>query len=296
MDRKSFGKLLAALRAESNWTQAELAELVDVDPAVISNIERGTKKNIEPGLLFKLANVLNLTTLERREFFLASSGLDETHIVRPEDGGAVTTDVFDAKKVLDRLNEIVGKLRIPACLMDVYCDVLSANRIMLELLQVSPEIIAQAPLIPGGYSSLRVACGDLLRTTLPVGYEDFVLASMRTFREVSLRYRARPYFQYLMREFRNPKKYPWFERTWRKASLLDDDKAMSVDSISFRHLSYGQLTYYSTSAVTFTPYGELFLIQYLSADAQTSAVFEQLADTLGTETVHFAPWPEKKMV
>jgi transcriptional regulator with XRE-family HTH domain len=295
MDRKSFGKLLAVLRQEMKWTQAELSELVDVDPAVISNIERGTKKNIEPDLLFKLANVLNLTTLERREFFLASSGLDETHIVC-QPGGAVTTDIFDARKVLDQLNEIIGKLRIPACLMDVYGDVLSANQMILEFLKVSPKVIEQAPLIPGGYSSLRITCGDMLRSTIPAGYENIILTSMRDFREISLRYRARPYFQYLMKEFRNPRKYPWFERAWRKASLVDEDKTMAIDFMSIHHTLHGQLNYYATSSVTFTPYGELFLVQYLSADVQTSAVFEHLAHTVGNEIFHFAPWPEKKMV
>ncbi len=295
MNRKSFGKLLAVLRQEMKWTQAELAELVDVDTAVISNLERGMKKQIEPDLLFKLANVFNFTTLERREFFLASSGLDETHIVR-QPGGAVTTDVFESEKVLRQLNQIVGNFRFPACLMDVYADVVSANRIMLELLQVSPELIAQAPLIPGGYCSLRVTCGDMLRSTIPVGYEDFVMINMRSFREFSLRYRAYPYFRYLMKEFRNPKKYPWFERAWQKAALVDDDKTMTIAPFSFYHAVHGQLTYYSTASVTFTPYGELFLTHYLPADASTAAAFEHLANSVDMGVVHFAPWPEKKMV
>lgn len=295
MDKTAFGELLAVLRAEVNWTQAKLAEMVEVETGVISNLERGTKKLLEPELLFKLANALNLTTLERREFFLAASGLDETHIVR-QPGGAVKTDVFEADRVLQRLNEIVGKLRFPACLMDVYSDVLSANAIMLELLQVSAEVIAQTSQIPGGYCSLRVTCGEMLRTTIPAGYEDFVLTNMRDFREISLRYRARPYFKYLMKEFRNPKKYPWFERAWQKAALLDEDKATAIDRFAFQHALYGPLSYSSTASISFTPYGELYLVQYLPLDAQTSAVFEHLVQTAGTDVVHFAPWPEKKMV
>ena len=74
MDRKSFGKLLAVLRQEMNWTQAEFAELVDEDVALISNLERGTKKHIDSQLLFKLANALKLTTIERREFFWRPAG------------------------------------------------------------------------------------------------------------------------------------------------------------------------------------------------------------------------------
>jgi transcriptional regulator with XRE-family HTH domain len=295
MDRKSFGKLLAVLRAEVNYTQAELAELVDVDTAVISNLERGTKKQIDPDLLFKLANAIRLTTLERREFFLASTGLEETHIVRQPDG-MVKTDAFDTAKVLRQLDSLLGSLRIPAFLVDVYGDVLSANLIILRLLQISPEVIAQAPYVPGGYTTLRIAYGEMMQSAIPSDFEEFVMISMRSFREVSLRYRARPYFQYLMKEFRNPKKYPWFERTWRKVAAMDEDKIATIDSFSYTHAVYGQLTYYVSSSVSFTPYGELFLCQYLPVDAHTAAIFEQLAVSEGTASRLFAPWPEKKMI
>jgi transcriptional regulator with XRE-family HTH domain len=295
MDRKSFGKLLAVLRQEMNWTQAEFAELADVDTAVISNLERGIKRNIEPELLFKLANALRLTTIERREFILAASGLEESHIVRQPDGVS-KTNTFDAGKVLRQLDGIVGSLRIPAFLVDVYSDVLSANLIILRLLQVSPDVIAQAPYVPGGYTTLRVTYGEMMRLAIPSDFEEFVMTSMRSFREVSLRYRAQPYFQYLMKEFRNPKKYPWFEHTWRKVVAMDDDKFATIDPFSYAHAVYGQLTYYVSSSVSFTPYGELFLCQYLPVDAHTAAVFEQLAVSEGTSSSLFAPWPEKKMV
>ena len=82
MNRKEFGELVATLRQDMDWTQSELAEYADVNDAVISQIERGVKKHFEPELLFCLANVFQLTTLERREFFLAASGLDQKQIVR----------------------------------------------------------------------------------------------------------------------------------------------------------------------------------------------------------------------
>lgn len=77
MNRKEFGQLLATLRKDMGWTQFQLAELVEIDEAVISQVERGVKKHYEPELLFSLANAFQLTTLERREFFLAASGLEK---------------------------------------------------------------------------------------------------------------------------------------------------------------------------------------------------------------------------
>ena len=68
MNRKEFGQLFATLRQDLDWTQFQLSEYADIDEPVISQIERGVKKFFEPELLFQLANALQLTTLERREF------------------------------------------------------------------------------------------------------------------------------------------------------------------------------------------------------------------------------------
>src|SRR6266498_2734333 len=101
MNRKEFGELVAALRQDLNWTQFQLAEYADVDDAVISQIERGVKKFLEPQLLFQLANGFQLTTLERYEFILAASGLDEKQIVR-QPSAMMATDVFNAARILER--------------------------------------------------------------------------------------------------------------------------------------------------------------------------------------------------
>ncbi len=53
-------------------------------------------------MLFCLANALQLTTLERREYILAASGLEEKHLLR-QPTAAMATDVFDTKKILDRM-------------------------------------------------------------------------------------------------------------------------------------------------------------------------------------------------
>src|SRR5581483_93373 len=84
----------------------------EVEEPVISKLERGVKKHFEPDLLFRLANVLQLTTLERREFFLAASG-------------------FDAQKILKKMLDLMGQVRLPAFVIDVYGDVIAANNCIL---------------------------------------------------------------------------------------------------------------------------------------------------------------------
>src|SRR5215510_15772133 len=99
MNRRDFGQLLATLRQDLDWTQFQLAEYAEVDQAVISQIERGVKKFFEPELLFCLANALQLTTLERREFFLETSGLDQRQMVR-QSSKSTTTDTSHPSKIL----------------------------------------------------------------------------------------------------------------------------------------------------------------------------------------------------
>ena len=154
MNRKEFGELLATLRQDLDLTQFKLSEYADVDEAVISQIERGVKKFFEPDLLFKLANALQLTTLERREFFLAASGLDQKQIVR-QVSAAMATDVFNVRRVLDKMIELTGQVRLPAYLCDVYSDVIAANHIVLSFFRVPPAFVEEGRNIPGGYNTAR---------------------------------------------------------------------------------------------------------------------------------------------
>jgi Predicted transcriptional regulators len=294
MNRREFGQLLATLRQDLDWTQFELAEYADVDEAIISQIERGVKKHFEPKLLFCLANALQLTTLERREFLLAASGLDQKQIVR-QISAATSTDVFNVRRVLDKMVELTGQVRLPAFLCDVYGDVIAANNIILSLFRLPVEFVEPASQIPGGYNTARFNFGkDLVaRSHVIDNWNGFALNSMRTFRENSLRYRAQPYFKYLMKIFRNRNEYPLFERYWKLVSSVEQDKEANTDYFSYLHDEFGQIKYMSASTVSITSFGELFLTHYLPLDESTSQVFEQLAHQAGQGVTTFAPWPVK---
>jgi transcriptional regulator with XRE-family HTH domain len=296
MKRKQFGELVAALRQDFGWTQFQLAEYAELDNAVISQIERGVKKYFEPELLFNLVNALQLTTLERREFLLAASGLNQKQIVR-QPSAAMATDVFNVQRALEKMIELTGQIRLPAFLGDVYGDIIAANNIISAFFKVPPEFVEQADQIPGGYNTTRFTFGKELvsRSRVVDNWDAFALSSMRSFREHSLRYRAQPYFKYLMKLFRNQNEYPLFERYWKAVSSVEQDKEMNIDSFSFRHAELGQIEYIAASTASITSFGELFLIQYLPLDETTSQVFERLAQQAGPGVTAFAPWPEKWM-
>jgi transcriptional regulator with XRE-family HTH domain len=296
MNREEFGELVAALRQDMSWTQFQLAEYSDIDNAVISQIERGVKKYFEPQLLFQLANAFQLTTVERQEFILAASGLDEKEIVR-QPSVNVATDVFDAKKILERMISLTAQIRVPAFLSDVYSDVIAANKIMLAFYQVPTSMVESAPKIPGGYSTVRLNFGrDLVgRRHVTDNWDQYALNSMRAFRENGLRYRAKPYFKYLMKAFRNPVEYPFFDRYWKLVSSTEQDKDMKIDYFSYHHNDFGPLKYIASMTIEITSFGNLFLVQNLPLDEPTDEVFTQLKHTAGEGVVRFAPWPEKPM-
>jgi len=296
MNRKDFGQLVAALRQDLGWTQFHLSEMSDLDIAVISQIERGVKKTFEPEILFQLANALQLTTMERREFILAASGLDESQIVRQPTIG-FTTDTHNIRKMLDRLVKMAGEILLPAFLCDVYGDVIAANHIILAFFRVPPSILETAASVPGGYNTVRINFGrDMVgRTHVSDNWEQYAINSMRAFRENSLRYRSNPYFKYLMKAFRNQTEYPFFDRFWKLVSSTEEDKDGNVDYFSYHHNEFGNLNYIASSTISTTSYGELFLIYYLPCDHHTYQVFDQLKTQAGVGVTRFAPWPEKPM-
>jgi hypothetical protein len=294
MNRKQFGELVAALRQDLGWTQFQLAEYAELDDAVVSQIERGVKKHFEPQLLFQLVNAFQLTTLERREFLLAASGLDQKQIVR-QPSAAMSTDVFNVRRVLDKMVELTQQVRLPAFLADVYGDVIAANNLILSFFRVPVQYLEQADKIPGAYNTVRFNFSkDLVsRSHVVDNWDQFAVNSMRTFRENSLRYRAQAYFKYLMKIFRNQNEYPLFDRYWKMVSSNEQDKDATTDHFSYQHDEFGQIKYISSSTVSITSFGELFLVHYLPLDEGTSQVFEQLAQQAGQGVTRFAPWPEK---
>lgn len=297
MKRKEFGELLAALRQDLNWTQFQFAEAADIDEPIISQIERGVKKHFEPELLFNLANALQLNTLERREFFLAASGLDQKQIVR-QPSAATSTDVFNVRKMLDKMIELTGQIRLPAFITDVYSDIIAVNNIMLSFYKAPATLFENMDRIPGGYNTTRFNFGKELaaRSNMLDHWDNYALNSMRSFRENSLRYRAQPYFKYLMKAFRNPAEYPLFDRYWKMVSSVEEDKEITTDYFAYRHVEFGEVKYTSSANTSITSFGELFVVQYLPLDEGTSGIFEQIAKQAGQGVVRFSPWPSKTMI
>ena len=95
MDRKEFGKLIAALREEhiefsakgmGVWTQAKLAKEANLPEKAISQIEQGRKMNLDAQTMTQLARALKLTAVEQVELFAAAAevGADPAYMLREQ--------------------------------------------------------------------------------------------------------------------------------------------------------------------------------------------------------------------
>ncbi|HUF00651.1 MAG TPA: hypothetical protein VMN99_15460, partial [Anaerolineales bacterium] len=100
---------------------------------------------------------------------------------------------------------------------------------------------------------------------------------------------------YLMKAFRNPAEYPFFDRYWKLVSSTEQDKDANVDFFSYQHNDLGLLKYIASMTIAVTSFGNLFLVQNLPLDEHTDDVFTQLKQKAGAGVVRFAPWPEKPM-
>jgi transcriptional regulator with XRE-family HTH domain len=297
MERKAFGELIATLREDLGWTQAELARAVGQPESAISIMERGARKHFAPDLLYDLANALQLTTLERREFFLAASGVDEGRLSRHLPDGPRSSSC-ECERIAQNLTDLAGRLRFPCYLVDPYGELVAANAAVIDLFQGPVERAAELAAIPGGLTLIHFLYAEEmgLRATIAENWESVAVIVTRAFRAATLRYRGTPYFKYLMKHFHNARLYPAFDRYWRRSAALEEDRYCTVDAFSCRHREHGWLDFDVSTLVTATAHGALYLCQFLPADQHTSEVCRQIIQRVGTNAYRFASWPEKTMI
>jgi hypothetical protein len=168
---------------------------------------------------------------------------------------------------------------------------------MMAFYNVPPSLLEQAANIPAGFNSTRLNFGreSLGRSLIVNNWDEYALNVMRAFREGTLRYRAWPYFKYLMKIFRNPTEYPLFERYWKMVSSMEKDKDINQDQFFFQHAEFGPVSYITSTTVAVTSFGNLYLVKNLPLDGHTEDVFSHLKSKAGLGVVRLASWPEKSM-
>jgi transcriptional regulator with XRE-family HTH domain len=294
MDRNEFGALVASLREDMRWTQLELAERSGLDVSTISNIERGTRKTLlKDNILLKLADGLHLTSFVRQEFLFAASGVTELDAVRKENVSA--KERFDPATFLKETGEHIACITLPVLITDAFCDIVLVNNCLIEFYGAPLNLLQNANEIISGFNTMRYIFDPHSNFPEIIGddsWERLALVNARYFRRRTLRVRSRPYFSALLKELLDNKKYPHFERCWRKILFESHDDFSTPIQRSDPNDTHSFVSVESLLALT--PYGELYIHQLLPLNRKTAKRIDKILDKVGEGYHQFAPFPDKR--
>jgi transcriptional regulator with XRE-family HTH domain len=288
MRKNLFGQILRSLRKEhrdengTQWTQQTLATRSGVDKRMIERIEQGQMRKIDSDIVLKLADALELTTMERKEFFFAAMFLDNRHIASPKG---------DPQEKLTILLHALRSLKLPAMIVDAYADVIAINQGALRLFAMQDDLLKYPADEPAAYNMMRIIFSreSQYRQILNQQWTRNALHNIRVFRGLTLRHRFHPYFKQLLAALW---KHPAFRLYWEQAHLEDDS---STDSLiyEYTHPHLGPIHYIANASNLVTRSGSLHWVIYIPLDERTAAVFQQMIEAQGTDVVPLAPWPKE---
>lgn len=293
MDRKKFGKLIIALRRErldrhfTSWTRQKFSEESGIDQEILTNIETGRRAILYPDLLIKMANALMLTSGERREFFLAASGVDEQAIYHPRE---------NPRTALENMLAIMDDIQQPAFLIDSFFDLVAINQMALEIYNVNITNFLDSQSNPKTrYNLIRLLFSsefDEQKTMFGKSREKFAMNTIMLFRTTTLRYRASEYFQYLyphLYEIDDFKNYIHY--------LLKDDDYMNNNMfITLNNPRIGSVQSVCTSLSATSTHGELRLLTFTPLSEETSKIFANLAQQGNFVFQTLPDWPDKSKI
>jgi transcriptional regulator with XRE-family HTH domain len=298
MNRKDFGQLIAALRKEhfdeegNRLTQAKLAERAQrLDPQsplneiIIGKIERGERALRDDQTLLSLADSLELTVGERREFFLAATGLDNVQIYPAPK---------PAEEMLAAVIQMLADIQLPALLLDNYLDVIAVNALLVKLYQTNQIDLSSRMYQPAGLNLLNfIFSADFEpQRKLMTGrqWHNFAMGNVIYFRRVTLRYRMTDYFAALLVQLRRNREFRWF---WEQVFYEEKRYFMGGESFKMGTPGSSRFNYLTAPLVTLTPYGNLEIITHIPRNAETAAAFQQMVGAAPSMVQQLSSWPEK---
>jgi transcriptional regulator with XRE-family HTH domain len=266
----------------TQWTQQILADKAGVEKRMIERIEQGLQRKIDPDIVLRLADALELTTMERKEFFFAAMWLDNHHLASPQS---------DPDEKLKTLLAIMTSIRLPAMMVDVYADVIAINAAAVQLFGLHDDLVNHPADAPAAYNILRVMFSrdSQYRGILREEWPRNALHNMHVFRGITLRYRLHPYFKQTLTALW---KHPAFRLYWERATLEDEDSSTDSLMYDYHHPRLGPIRYMANASSVVTRSGTLHWAIYVPLDERTTAVFQDVVERHGTDVIQLAAWPK----
>jgi len=298
MDWREFGRLIRHLRfelAESEMrkiTQEDLDRRCGFPLGTVGRIERGDMRRLDQEHLVALANAFRLTRLERREFFLAANGVPTEQMYHYP--GAPSPE-----QEFQLLMEGIRDLPYPVLVSDVFMDLVAVHPSMVRFFNISPEMIQRARTYQILPNTLYYLFHPKFRFESmfldPSDWFRLAVANVQSFRRVTLRYRTRLYWDYLMHRLQNDDAHLWsnFRVFWLQAEMRREWDGNTNRRYRVRHPLYGPLDYLVVVTEESTAHGPLYVGIYVPMDDRTHETFYRLrAETQDQEWIRLAPWPE----
>ena len=231
--------------------------------------------------------------MERQEFLFAASGVAELEAVRKDHHREQKQ--FDPVAFLKEVGAHIGCITLPVLVTDSFCDILLANNCLLDFYNAPAALFEKADQTIGGYNLMRYIFDPLSNFSKIIGddsFERLALINVRYFRRRTLRVRSRQYFSSLMAELLNNKKYPSFERYWRKMMFESYDDFSTPMKRSDPEYNHSFVAVESLLALT--PYGELYMHQILPLNKKTAKRIENVTHKVGEGYSLLSPFPDKR--
>lgn len=284
---QQFGRVVAALRKEhldenlTPWSQGRLGEITGLGAEIIAKVEQG-KRAPDAVLVATLADALQLSVLERREFLTLAVGMPQ-QIPRSRAGASDQT--------LHKLLDLLSSIPLPAFFHDDYGDMIAANSAASRFSGTSRQAMA----VDRRFSHIRYHTMRLIFDP-SVGYIDLLGAAwpeiaarqLQLFRRISLRHRGSAHLSAILMELRQ---LPAFRRLWAEAPTTSARQDSGF--IEYEHLQPDtgrSMHYLGLPTPHPTPWGELVLAVFVPLNADSTSVFAELSRPNSASP--FALWPK----
>lgn len=288
MEKAVFGRLVQVLRKEHRdeqgkmWTQKLLSQKTKLSKRTIERIEKGSLQHLDSDIVVQLADALELTTMERKEFFLAAMGMNSSRLASFKS---------DHRQIFAGLEDILQVINLPAFVNDVFGDVVLVNLPLIKLLVVPEQWLSQPIDSPVQDNIMRTvfAPDSPFRSLLGEEWPTVAQLNMQFFRGISLRYRLHPHFQRLLAELL---RFSTFKRHWEQAHLEENDLIADNILYEYDHPTFGHLAYMANISTSVTSKGELYSVIYIPMDQQTAHIFQGIVQEFGNHVIKGAAWPK----
>ncbi|NPA30672.1 MAG: hypothetical protein GXO37_01575 [Chloroflexi bacterium] len=308
MNWHEFGKLIRELRKAlqtrlgRSVTQADLERMCGFvgrgRRGIVGRLERGELHCMDEEVLVALADVFNLTRLERREFFLAANGVSTAKIYQYP--GAPSPE-----REIEQIIQNMRRVPLPVMITDVFADVVAINRALARLYNMEDQFASltrSSRMLPNVLYFLfhpRFRFREMFRRE--EDWRNLLVADVQFFRRSTLQYRSELYWQYLMYRFMDSNEDPEMRRLfihfWSLAEVERSRDGNTTRFYDLRHPKLGNLRYTAIVSEEVTSRGNLYVITHIPVDDITRRTFDALLRRdKGSEWLRVAPWPVSEKI